>query len=374
MLHRISIIIMGVFLRPLERVQESSVDEFFSSNSLTKVKELYGLFKSISETYSIDNEEFVELFGRHEDIFRCFDTDNNLLIDGLELFSGLIVLSRNIPYADKVTFLFDLFDFNHLKSLSKTDIEFLLISCCNAVIKIYQIKNIQDDTYIEEFVREEFPTDDRVNISEMLKWARKSESVATFFALIHQDCPREISSLLSSKVYLTLDNSTTQTPSAHHYAKQEEFMLETQKLFRFEEEGELEMKGFDINPSPSWIYGIRFEDVKQFMDYSCSYGEELIFYFIGKAAIIYNVRSQKQSHYLGHQHPIISLTVKDSLCATSEYAPKPEIRIWNIQTLETVQVLKGNHVQGVHLIRFIEHGLLVSCGCQEESPIIIFHV
>lgn len=42
--------------------------------------------------------------------------------------------------------------------------------------------------------------------------------------------------------------------------------------------------------------------------------------------------------------------------------------------METVQVLKGNHVQGVHLIKFIENGLLVSCGCQEESPIIIFHV
>lgn len=97
---------MGIFLKPLERVQETSIDDFFTSNSLTKIKELYGLFKSISETYSIDNEEFIELFGRHEDIFKCFDTDNNLLIDGLELFSGLIVLSRNIKYSDKITFLF----------------------------------------------------------------------------------------------------------------------------------------------------------------------------------------------------------------------------------------------------------------------------
>jgi len=72
-------------------------------------------------------------------VFKRFDTDNNLLIDGLELFSGLIVLSRNITFPDKVAFLFELFDFNDLKSLSKTDIEFLFISACTAVQKIYQI-------------------------------------------------------------------------------------------------------------------------------------------------------------------------------------------------------------------------------------------
>lgn len=190
-----------------------------------------------------------------------------------------------------------------MKSLSKTDIEFLLISCCNAVIKIYQIKNIQDDSYIEEFVREEFPTDDRVNISEMLKWSKKSESVASFFSLIHQESEREVKSLLSHKIYLKLDKNSNETASAHHYYKQEEFMMETQKLFRFsEEENELDMKNFDINPFPSWIYGIRFQDIKQFIEYSSSYNDEFIFYFIGKAAILYNIRSHRQTHYLGHQY------------------------------------------------------------------------
>lgn len=308
---------MGVFLRPLERVQESSVDEFFSGNSLTRVRELFGLFKSISETYSIDNEEFAELFGRHEEIFRCFDSDNNLLIDGLELFAGLIVLSRNIAFPDKVGFLFELFDFNRLKSLSKTDIEFLLVSCCNAVAKVYQLKSLPEDAFIEEFVREEFPSDERVNISEMLRWARRSDSVAAFFALLRQPRPPPPASLLSSKVFLALEARAPPPPSAHHCARQEEFMLETQRLFREAEEEGLELRGVDISPAPAWVYGIRFEDVKQFMDYSCSEGEERLFYFVGKAAVIYSVRSQRQRHYLGHQHPLISLTVSGSLCATS---------------------------------------------------------
>lgn len=61
----------------------------------------------------------------------------------------------------------------------------------------------------------------------------------------------------------------TQLPSAYHYGKQEQFMLDTQRLFRFpEEEGELSLKSQDITPSPSWVYGIRYRDVRQFVEYS----------------------------------------------------------------------------------------------------------
>lgn len=40
-------------------------------------------------------------------------------------------------FNEKVRFLFDIFDFNELNSLSVTDLEFMLISCCNATFKIF---------------------------------------------------------------------------------------------------------------------------------------------------------------------------------------------------------------------------------------------
>jgi len=76
------------------------------------------------------------------------DTDRNLLIDGLELFAGLILLSYNIQFSNKVTFLFELFDFNDLKSLSRTDLEFLFLSCYNAVVKVFGLKPAQNDNFI----------------------------------------------------------------------------------------------------------------------------------------------------------------------------------------------------------------------------------
>jgi microtubule-associated protein-like 5 len=42
--------------------------------------------------------------------------------------------------------LFDLFDFNELNSLSLVDLEFMLISCCNATFKI----NGMDDEVNED--------------------------------------------------------------------------------------------------------------------------------------------------------------------------------------------------------------------------------
>jgi hypothetical protein len=154
----------------------------------------------------------------------------------------------------------------------------------------------------------------------MLKWARKAPTVALFFTLIHQEPPPERQSILAEKIYLKLEKpkSAQHAASAYHYGKQEQFMLETQKLFRFaDEESELDMKNYDINPSPSWIYGIRYRDVRQFVDYLSSREEELIFYYIGKVAIIFSVRSHRQRHYLGHQYEIICLATIGLLCATA---------------------------------------------------------
>ena len=82
-------------------------------------------------------------------MFQIWDTDNNgyarmnyknlfRLINALELFSGLIIFAES-KFEEKARFLFDLFDFNELNSLSLIDLEFLLLSCANATYKILGI-------------------------------------------------------------------------------------------------------------------------------------------------------------------------------------------------------------------------------------------
>lgn len=68
---------------------------------LSKIRDYHGSYKSISDTFSIDLTEFVQIFGSNESAFVIWDTDDNGLIDALELFCGLIIFSDS-KFDDKV--------------------------------------------------------------------------------------------------------------------------------------------------------------------------------------------------------------------------------------------------------------------------------
>lgn len=58
----------------------------------------------------------------------------------------------------------------------------MVMSVCNIVAKIYRI--VHEESFIQDFIKEEFQKDERVNISEVLRWACGSTVVEKFFALI----------------------------------------------------------------------------------------------------------------------------------------------------------------------------------------------
>lgn len=95
----------------------------------------------------MDLSEFEHIFGSSESAFVIWDTDNNGLIDSLELFSGITLFSdtkfedkiRCNIYFFKFQVLFDLFDLNELDSLSPVDIEFMIFCCISATFKIFSI-------------------------------------------------------------------------------------------------------------------------------------------------------------------------------------------------------------------------------------------
>lgn len=62
--------------------------------SLPKLREFHSSFKSICDGFSIDLTEFEQIFGSNETSFAIWDTDNNGMIDALELFSGLVIYAE----------------------------------------------------------------------------------------------------------------------------------------------------------------------------------------------------------------------------------------------------------------------------------------
>lgn len=150
--------------------------------SLSKLREYHGTFKSVCDVFSIDINEFDQIFGNTDDLFQIWDTDGNHLIDALELFSGL-ALFADAKYDEKIrckkncinlkktltTVLFDLYDFNELNSLSLIDLEFLFISVANSTYKIFFINATVNEEEISKFLSSHFSLESRINISQMLK-------------------------------------------------------------------------------------------------------------------------------------------------------------------------------------------------------------
>jgi microtubule-associated protein-like 5 len=60
-----------------------------------------------------------------------------------------------------------------LNSLSLVDLEFMLISCCNATYKIYGLSDEVNEEDICVFLATHYDDDSRINISQMLKWCYK---------------------------------------------------------------------------------------------------------------------------------------------------------------------------------------------------------
>lgn len=149
--------------------------------TLSKLRDYHASFKSICDNFSMDLSEFEHIFGASESAFVIWDTDNNGLIDSLELFSGICIFS-DTKFDDKIRciiynfkkklVLFDLFDFNELESLSPTDIEFMVYCCMSATFKIYSISSEINNEELNNFGVKNFGVDNRLTVVELIKAAK----------------------------------------------------------------------------------------------------------------------------------------------------------------------------------------------------------
>jgi len=69
-------------------------------------------------------------------------------------------------FEDKCRFLFDIFDFNDLNSISITDLESMLYNCSNSIYRLYGEKGFEIDiNLVEDFLWKYFSEENRINIS-----------------------------------------------------------------------------------------------------------------------------------------------------------------------------------------------------------------
>ena len=116
---------MGTFLTTVRGISDLQQNCPLVKLSLSKIRELHGAFKSVCENFAINLTEFETIFMSNEATFAIWDTAGIGLIDALELFSGIIMFADSRA-EEKIRFIFDLFDFNEIQSISLLDFEFCI--------------------------------------------------------------------------------------------------------------------------------------------------------------------------------------------------------------------------------------------------------
>lgn len=146
------------------------------------------------DNLSIDLTEFEQIFGANESSFKIWDTDENGLIDALELFSGLTLMSDS-SFEDKINFLFDLFDFNEVGVLTLVELEFMIDCCMLSIFKILKLAANVDNEDITTFINENFSENSEITKKRLKTWCSKCKDIQDFFKKIKKKEPTAVQSI-----------------------------------------------------------------------------------------------------------------------------------------------------------------------------------
>lgn len=311
--------------------------------------------------------QFEQIFGPGEGGFEGWDTDQNGIVDSLELFAGLILFA-DARTEDKIRFLFDLFDFNEVQSISRTDLEFLLHCALSAALKLHGIADSVGDLEINQLIMRNFPAQLRISHRELLSFCSNSEDVTEFFQTFR------IKAMSLPKSRKTYQIQPTQGPQSFDFTKQMKQLeislggklnehIQTwlsallPPLKAQDDSKELKRNSITLD----WIHGIRTSDVKHAVQYMPDRG--FILYFVACAVIVYNQVSSVQRHYLEHTQEVVSLAVgNEDIACSGEKGQHPSIHVWKVSTQETLEMLSGVHIEAVRFLAFSHNDQQIISG------------
>lgn len=412
---------MGEFISKLlenyEKVEIINSSEI-KTCSLFKLKEYQANYQMICESFSINFTEFEQIFGtfKNQNEFYLWDTDTNGLIDSFELFCGLILFA-DCSTEEKIKCLFELFDFNHTQSLAFFDLCYLIECCISSCFKMHKLGIPIPSKEIEIYLSGFFFKGVRSKLNEMMHFISNSPEVKKFLKLfkinpITQKESFEIEFKIQKDLYNDFKNSYLNNEGETfllngvepnkiinnpRFDKFRNIIQNSTKRLVFHRSNEKPQiysnSTIDYNLKLSWIYGIKIADIKKPCQYvnggefSISSGEmnlyskdfarnSLIVYSVGKVVILLYVSFNKQKFYNAHENEVISIAVSQkngNYIASGELAQRPAIHIWDSHSRETLSILKGHHMNGVHLLSFAyDENFILTCGKKEASPILIY--
>lgn len=365
-----------------ENISKMTRSELFSL-SLTKLREYHGRFKSECENFSMNSAEFTNVFGQaNAECFHLWANDSQGLIDALELFSGLLLFAE-ATFEEKTHFLFDMYDFNELNSLSLIDIEFMLSCCTLSTFRICQITSDVNEEEIMYFIKNEMQNVSRVNVSQLIRFFANSLDICNFFTIIKRSGPDHEQLTLNDKVRAA-EEASSQIPlrcrsmlarpqevSPRESAPSESLQSALQIIGGVKEDRA-------YKASLNWVYGYRVEDVYEsicFCPGEDDFDNRLI-YLAANVVVVYYFQVGVQRHYREHVGTVTAIcaSARGGLVASSDYSEGGfRVHVWEAKSLRRQRELSMSHDLAPYLLKFFDEDSKILIAClKARTPVFCF--
>ena len=122
-----------------------------------------------------------------------------------------------------------------------------------------------------------------------------------------------------------------------------------------------------------FVFGYRGYDCRDNLFFIHESGE--IVYHVAALGIVFNKESHTQKFYDKHTDDILALSLHPirNFVATGQIGRDPPIHVWDIETMKTLSILKGEHERGICSLSFSSDGKkLASVGLDDNHCICVW--
>lgn len=108
----------------------------------------------------------------------------------------------------------------------------------------------------------------------------------------------------------------------------------------------------DVSLNIDFVFGYRGYDCRDNLFFIHESG--LMIYHVAALAIVFNKDTQSQTYYNQHTDDILCLALHTTrnYAATGQVGRDPTIHVWDIDSMKTLSILKGEHSRGVCSVNF----------------------
>lgn len=378
------------------------------------IEKLLDRFSHMSDFFGLSQEEIKLLYKPKPEqmslIFQLFDASKREKIDAFEFIAGMIILSE-ASLETKAKKLFDLYDFDHSKSISFDELIIMLRTAMNALCYMtgtnpWTIDKLSDHAKVL-YSKIDTNHDGNVSLSEWVSFVTRDVEFVKILERLELITAEDKRPNWGTEDDPGMDSdleNETYKKNWHRSDVQEKVKAGVESIeespFLVESVGEGDQflavkpwEGVVKNSVPSsykpskadsnspdaclqleYVHGYRCHDVRNNLRYTQT-GEAI--YHTAAVGIVLNQSANTQKHFLAHTDDITAFDVSPDgkLAVTGEVGKSPVMHVWDTNTMECVRSFKGIFQRGIPNVAFSPCGnKVVGIGADDDHCIAVYDI